>query len=387
MAYKRITYFFPLLALLLQLAVSSCGTDTKVKPNPADSLAAADTTRTPEERIALLTEQMKFSPNNYQLYYDRSLLYYESGNTVQAINDMDRVMELSIKWPDGHHMRGFYAYVQNDDSTALKQFKHAAELGSENPETYYSIGQIYFFRQELDEAARWYDTAIKLDSLQPQYLFAKAFLNQARGQYDLAIAQYQEVLKVDPTFIKALAQLHDIFRDQKKDKAAAMAFNDRIMLIDSTHPIGRFNMGILFMEQGLDRKVKNQEDEIQKQALLSIAISEFSKSLQKDPRYTRALYNRGYCFYEMKKFDRALSDFQKVIELDPYNEKAFFLIGSIYEFNGNNQFALTNYKQAVAVSPDFTDAKVAVRELEPLVASELKAQQQKKAPQEKTPPK
>jgi tetratricopeptide (TPR) repeat protein len=365
----RISIFSLLAGALLALFLSSCKPAGKQIGDIADTLAG-DSTLSPEQKIALLTEQMKFSPDNYQLYYDRSLLWYESGNTVQAIADMDRVLDLSIKLPQGHHMRGFYAYVQNDDSTALKHFKHAAELGSEDPETYYSIGQIYFFRHEYPEALKWYDTAILMDSLQPQYRFAKAFLLESQGKVDESIKAYQEVLRVDPTFIKALAQLHDLFRDKKKDKAAAMAFNDRIMLIDSTHPIGRFNMGNLFMEKGLDAPVAKEEDKVKRQALLGIAVSEFSRAIQGDPKFTRAYYNRGYCFYEMQKFNRALDDFKQVTELDPYNEKAFFLMGSIYEYMDQNALALASYEQALVADPKFTDAAQAVRELKPIVEQE-----------------
>lgn len=365
-----------LLALMAVVLVTSCSPEVESNSGRLSTVAADSAKRdsgTVEAKIRRLTEQLQYSKTNWQIYYDRSLLWYEAGNTSRATADIEKAIEYHVTNPDGYHMRGFYSYVQNRDEEALKDFKRAVDLGSDNPETFYHIGQIHFFRKEYDLAQSAYKTAIKLDSMEPTYYFAQGFLKQQRGRTNAAIKDYEAALKRNPTFVKALLALHDIYLNEKRDPDRAYGFNERVMLVDSTQPLAHFNQGNFFYERA--NKVTDEAKRPEFTVLMKIAISEYSKSLQYDPNYGPAYYNRGYCFYLIEKYPEALADFTSVIELDPFNEKAFFMKASIQEYQGDLSSALSNYRQAHKIKPDFRDAEVAVRELEPKVQAKVKSQE------------
>lgn len=351
-------------ALFLFL-VSSCGGSEKKNTTGNDSLPSGDTL---QAAISRLTDLIDKNPNDYQNYYERSLLYYQSGNTFQAVQDVEASLRLFDKFPDGYHLRGFYAYVQNEDSLALTYFQKAALMGSENPETYYHMGQIYFFKHNYSEAEKYYNTAISLDSLQPIYPFAKGYMYEAQKKYDKAIEYYEEARKVDPGFIKALWRLHIMYKEVKHDMARAIAYNDMILQVDSMHPIGTFNRGLFYMESALSITDTAESEEFQ--ILLRQAVGQFSRTLAADGRFKNASFNRGYCFLLMGRFDEALADLQAAIELDPYNDKAFFLAGSILESRGRVEEALGSYEQALSLNPKLKEAAEAVKELRPKVGAQ-----------------
>ncbi|MEM7037818.1 MAG: tetratricopeptide repeat protein [Bacteroidota bacterium] len=339
---------------------SESGTGKVTNENPTDS-SVTQVKDSAEKTIDRLTEQIRYSPKSWNLWYDRSLLWYEKGNTARAMEDINKAIELHVMNPDGYHTRGFYYYVQNKDEEALRDFKRAAEVGSDNPETFYHIGQIFFFRKDFSEAENAYGLAIKMDSMEPTYYFARGFMYEEQNKTDKAIGEYETAIKRNPFFIKALLALHDIYLLKKKNADAAYAYNERVMQADSLHPMAHFNQGNFFIQRAnvITDELKAPEFEV----LLKVAVSEFSKCLEQDVNFVQAYYNRGYAWYLLAGYEKAMADFSQVIELDPFNEKAFFMKASIQEFKGEYAAALSNYQQAFKLNPDFSDAEVAVKEL------------------------
>lgn len=352
-------------ALFLGLFLWSCGSEKNAEGGKDPSVIAVNDTTpqdtSPEAQIKRLTQQIKLSPKDHDLYYRRSVNWYDAGNTVKAIQDMDQSISLNNMNPEAYYMRGFYNYVQNKDEEALRDLNRSISANTDNPEVFYLIGQIHFFRKEYKLAEDAYKEATKIDSLQPTYSFALGFMEQERGSTGNAIVYYEEALKKNPAFIKALSALHDIYLNEKRRPDIAMAYNDRIMLVDSTHPVGRFNMGNFFFDKASN--ITEQERLPEFQVLMKLAISEYSLCIQNDPDFAQGYYNRGYSYYLIEQYNRAQNDFSTVINLDPYNEKAFFMKASILEYQGNLSGALVNYQQAGKLDPNFKEALNAVKEV------------------------
>ena len=97
-----------------------------------------------ENKIRRVSEQLRFSPTNWELYNERSQLWYESGNIPRAMSDINKAIENHITGPENYYLKGFYFYALKDDSMAQVNLQKAADLGSYDPEVYYLLGQISF---------------------------------------------------------------------------------------------------------------------------------------------------------------------------------------------------------------------------------------------------
>jgi tetratricopeptide (TPR) repeat protein len=79
---------------------------------------------------------------------------------------------------------------------------------------------------------------------------------------------------------------------------------------------------------------------------LQEAIFLYNLSIEKDPQYADAYYNRGVIYYFMKEYRRAISDFDKTIRLNPAYAMAYASRGQVYEKINDSDQAITDYKEA-----------------------------------------
>ncbi len=355
--------FFPKIIFLcfISFLLNACGGQKGIGSGHSALDSALADTNSIEFEIQRLNGLIATNGLSHELYRQRSLVMYKSGDSRAAIADIEKAISLYDKSPDLWHLKGFYQYILKEDSLSLASFKQSAQLGSDNPETFFQVGQIYFFRGDFNEAGKWYQTAIELDSLNPGYYFAFGFLKQQEKKVKDAIRWYEKALEKDPSHIKSLSQLHDLYLDSFKDIKRAQDYNDLILKVDSLHPIGHFNEGNHFLNlgMGITEESKKQEFEM----LLRLAVSEYSTALRSDPGFTLAWYNRGYALFLIDDLDAALFDFEKVLTLDPMNYRAHFMLGSIKEHFNDLKGAQNHYQNALKLEPEFRDAQIAVEEI------------------------
>ncbi len=84
------------------------------------------------------------------------------------------------------------------------------------------------------------------------------------------------------------------------------------------------------------------------------AIEDFSATIEKNPDYPEAFYYRGVTKRKIHDYDGALADFTKVIELNPTKSEAYINRGNILASQGAYEKAVVDYTKAIENSPDST---------------------------------
>lgn len=69
-----------------------------------------------------------------------------------------------------------------------------------------------------------------------------------------------------------------------------------------------------------------------------------NRQIQLSPKAGYAYFNRGYAFFELGEYNRAIVNYNKVIDLEPRNGPAYFNRGLAYEKLGNREQALEDFK-------------------------------------------
>lgn len=334
---------------------SACSEKSKDKSDDKDKIEAEiPDSLDAETRLKYVNQKIKISPNDPFLYQKKSEILYELGDTPAAIEAIDDAIFKKNDQPEFFYLKGFYFYVNNDYDNAKKYLNKSIELGSENPETYYQLGLIHYFEKDYEKATKWYDVAIEKDSTQVTYIFAKAYIFKDQKKYDESIQVCNAALKIDSTFVKALSELHDIYRNIKNQPKLARKYNNKILAIDSLHPLANFNEGNFLFDEALAKKPTEPK---QFKKLLKQAIKKYNVSINLTPAFADAYFNRGYTFFELKDYDKALKDFETVSVKNKYDERAFFMMGAIYEYYEEYEKAKENYEKALTINPKFADAK------------------------------
>ena len=81
------------------------------------------------------------------------------------------------------------------------------------------------------------------------------------------------------------------------------------------------------------------------------AVKAFSKSIELDPQFVDAYFNRGTAYIELRNYQQAIKDFNKAIELNPLNPAIYFGRGGAYEIFGNYQNAINDFNKAIELDP------------------------------------
>lgn len=282
---------------LLSLVIwSGCQPDPQAD---TEATATADTTlsvpNTPEALVRAIGLQIKDNPEDYSLYEERAIQYYQLDSFAQSEADIEQAIRLYRDGPDLHYWKGFLAYVQGDTVQARISYQTAIGLGSRNPEAQYQLGQIDFLQGRYAPALDNYKGAAKIAPADPQYVFAQGFLEGSRGRYDQAATLYQQALAIDSTHDKTLAQLHDLYFMHYENEEAAMRYNAQLLRNHPGHAYGRFQEGNYYLREALNIMGMNQISTFE--AFVNQAVSAYSITVNRDPNLAQAWYNRGYCYF------------------------------------------------------------------------------------------
>ena len=76
-----------------------------------------------------------------------------------------------------------------------------------------------------------------------------------------------------------------------------------------------------------------------------------TKAIELDTKNTTAYLTRGYAYYELKQYTKAIQDYTRAIDLDPKNVKGYWLRGETYRF-GTEQYtkAIQDYTKAIQLN-------------------------------------
>jgi tetratricopeptide (TPR) repeat protein len=87
------------------------------------------------------------------------------------------------------------------------------------------------------------------------------------------------------------------------------------------------------------------------------AIQELSKAIEIKPRYMFAYFIRAIVYYQLQKFQQSLSDYDQAIALSPKDSSAYNNRGALkYTKLNDFQGALSDYSQAIAFNPKYAEA-------------------------------
>ena len=92
---------------------------------------------------------------------------------------------------------------------------------------------------------------------------------------------------------------------------------------------------------------------------LNDAIEECHRAIERDPEFGNPYNDIGAYLIEKGELDEAIPWFQKAMQAKRYESPAFphLNLGRVYEKKGNWTEAISSYKQALALNPDYALAK------------------------------
>jgi Flp pilus assembly protein TadD len=105
-----------------------------------------------------------------------------------------------------------------------------------------------------------------------------------------------------------------------------------------------------------DLILQNRGSVFSKLGNYKLAIEDYNKAIEINPRYLEAYTNRGATYVKLGNFEQAILDFGKAAELNPQDADTYYNRGVAYNRLGNYEQAILDYDRAIEINPNFANA-------------------------------
>jgi len=82
------------------------------------------------------------------------------------------------------------------------------------------------------------------------------------------------------------------------------------------------------------------------------AIVAFSRAIEQDPKYFKAIVNLALMYDEQQKYSLAIETFEKAAEIEPENPDVWSHLGNAYYGQGEYGKAMEYYRKSLSIDPE-----------------------------------
>lgn len=293
------------------------------------------------------------APPNIQPLLDEAKKLLDQSNYDDAIAKLNEAVAQDKKSAPAYRMRG-EAYVgKGNYDLAIEDLNRAIELDAKDADAYVARGNAYYNQTKDDRALADYEKAISLDGSNPEAYYRRGKLHEVRGEYDAALEDYTKSLSFSPKNLSLYDGLIYIYNNQKKyDKTAEVALKAvdvypddslyRKNLGDAYIALGQWDNALAAYAKAMKLSNTYEPDYYgtegliyQKKGNTEQALKSYTQAIDKGKSSGSsglATYftNRGFIFFDGKKFEEALMDFQDAALSNTSSSEAYFGLALTY---------------------------------------------------------
>ncbi|MEQ9404225.1 MAG: tetratricopeptide repeat protein [Cyclobacteriaceae bacterium] len=262
---------------------------------------------------------VKYDPQNLEAYFQKGLIYYNSGSSENAIRDFTYV-------------------IINQSSSATKAIYFAndpyGKKGTFLTTLQSMLGRIYQYRglayQKSGETAKAFqdfNKSFEYDSL-ADFFINRSGLYTEMNQSNQAINDLKSAIELEPDNYLAWYNLALL---DPKVRLPEYLLND-----DEFSPMLNL-MGANAYESGE----------------YALSASYHSRAIENNPKDELAYLNRGKALLKNKDYTQARADFLKALQINANKIEAFYLIGNSFFYENNFEDAIGFYERYLSVDPGY----------------------------------
>lgn len=222
---------------------------------------------------------------------------------------------------------------------------------SNNPD---SVGLRFHYISALDSTHNYKLALSQLDSLivkdKGNYAlwFKKGQVCEHAGDTASAIRYYNSAISIYPS-VDGLLALANLYAETKNPKTLSICQQiDDLGLGREYDSYTAFFAGVFWSRTGNKDK----------------ALFFFDKSISNNYTFMEPYLEKGYVYFDTKKYDKALAVFKMAAEVKNRFADAYYWQGKCYEALNQKTEAVTKYQQALGFDNTMADAEAAIKRLQ-----------------------
>jgi tetratricopeptide (TPR) repeat protein len=357
----------------------------------ASTLSANDSH---EEAIRAAARVLELEPGNRIALYTRGQAYLAAGKPENALEDAAAMLEIDASDHRAALLRGSALIDLGRADEAEEIFRRLANEADEsgNPTDAVrkcaALATFYRSREDIDQARSTYEACLAKYPTHPMLQQWVADFYVTIGEPDAAIALWRDAVAATPEDLTLRAKLADLLYAQGDVDQARTVLTETVELFDTPEAwrmlasferkTGNPKAAREALEQAMER-TRNVSAPM-RFALADMLIeegdyeraSEIAESLE-EPAYRHLL--RGAILLKQGDSKGALAAFDAGLRLWPNNAGARYLAGQAAQNLDDRERALAEYREAIRVDEEETDAALRMAELYFQVGEYSSAQQ------------
>lgn len=184
-----------------------------------------------EKADSSFSQLIDFYPNFDNAFLGRAMVRLEKSDTIQALADVEKALEINSNAFNGYLMRSEIALkFENDKQKALDNIDHAVKLKPKDTNLYINRAYLRYVNDDYFGSMADYSYALQLEPLNKTALFNRALLRTEVNDFDNALSDYNQILEMDPDNDMALYN-RAVIQAEKGDYRAAINDISRLMKI------------------------------------------------------------------------------------------------------------------------------------------------------------
>ena len=290
------------------------------------------------QAIEDLNRAIEIKPDYVMAYTSRGVAYIYLGNYRQAIEDLNRVIAIRPSYAEAYNNRGAAYKGFGNYRQAIEDFNKAIEIRPNYPEAYLNRGLAYGglgnYRQAIEDLNR----VIAIRPNYPEAYLNRGFAYNGLGNYRQAIEDFNRAIEIRPSYVEAYNNRGLVYGGLGNYRQAIEDYG-RAIKIKPDYADAYYSRGNIYSMLGQ----------------YQLAIEDFNKVIRLKPDYANAYYQRGVAYKNMEQNQPAIENFTTAIRLQPANVLAYFNRGTVYNILNQDKQAIDDYNEAIRLNPGYVD--------------------------------
>ena len=325
-----------------------------------------------QDAIAAYTRALAVNDQAAEAYAHRAQALLDLGRNKQALEDVNRAIELAPKWAGAYRIRAsVYAALQDsqaaaaDEANAMVANLHVRTIefpessgpadpqpaaGGQAPDPDDTVPEMeesasspgyeerrmraaaLFDHGRYAEAIAVYTELIAGGDTSAATYYARGFAKARNRAVQESIDDYTLAIQADPNFAAAYNNRGVAYRSLGRTEDAIRDY-DRAIALDASYAMAYINRGSAYV-------ALNDTDQ---------ALADMTKGIELEPQRVEGYVDRGAVYGKLKRFDEAIADLQHALELDPNYAAGYYNLGVLLANRGDLDEGLRAIERAAAL--------------------------------------
>lgn len=252
------------------------------------------------------TSGLRYAPENREMLLNKAIAEVQSEQYPQADTTFARLIALHPNYYNAYVSRGQYRIMQGDTVAALADLDKAIEVDKHRAQAYSQRGVLTaLYRRDYDAALADIDRAVRLEPNTPSHYINRALIRYYREDLRGAMADYDKVISLDPTNLIARYNRGLLLLSVGAKNDALADFNYYLQR-EPDNLMARYNRAILLSDLGEYRA----------------AVGDFDAVLEAYPEFYQGLYARSEAKRLSGDTAGGKKDYQQAMALYEASKKA-----------------------------------------------------------------